>query len=63
MAVNSTTFGSVTLTGEDAKKFNRQVTYGRPKPAAKASVARGVALVQEFRANGRELAVEVPPRR
>lgn len=59
MAVISSTFGSVTLTGDDAKKFKRQVTFGKPKATAKASVARGVELAKNFRANDRELTIKV----
>jgi len=59
MAVNSTAFGSVTLTGDDAKKFKRQVTFGKPKATAKASVKRGVELAEAFRANKRTLTVRV----
>jgi hypothetical protein len=60
MAVISTAFGSVTLTDEDAKKFKRQVTYGKPKAAASASVARGVELATNFRNNNRELTLKAP---
>ena len=60
MAITSNTFGRVTLTGDDAKKFKRQVTFGRPKAAAKANVEEGVKLAREFRANGRRLALTGP---
>lgn len=63
MAVRSTAFGSVTLTEEDAKKFNRQVTYGRPKAAAVQSVERGVAMAKAFRSSGRMLTVTLPKSR
>lgn len=59
MAVISSAFGSVTLTEEDAQKFRRQVTYGRPKPRAKESLVRGVAMATSFRENGRELTFKV----
>jgi hypothetical protein len=62
MAVKSTTFGRVTLTGEDAKKFERQVAYGKPKAAAKESVSRGVVLAERFRGNDRTLTFKVPIR-
>lgn len=54
MAIQSNAFGRVTLTGEDAKKFKRQVTFGRPKASAKENVERGVKLVREFRASKNE---------
>ncbi|WP_339933048.1 hypothetical protein [uncultured Brevundimonas sp.] len=59
MAVISSAFGSVTLTEEDAQKFRRQVTYGRPKARAKESLVRGVAMATSFRENGRELTFKV----
>ena len=52
MSIKSSTFGRVELTGEDAKKFRRQVTYGRAKPAAKEAVARGVLLSQTLKESG-----------
>lgn len=52
MSIKSSTFGRVELTGEDAKKFRRQVTYGRAKPAAKAAVARGILLSQSLKESG-----------
>jgi hypothetical protein len=39
-------FGRVTLTGKDAEKFRNQVTYGKPKAAAKESVKRGLEMVR-----------------
>lgn len=54
MAINSTAFGRVTLTEDDAKKFERQVRYGRANEQAKASVTQGRALAAAFMAsNGR----------
>jgi hypothetical protein len=61
MAITSSTFGSVTLTGEDAKKFKRQITFGKPKAGAKESVRRGVELAREFRESGRELKIQPSP--
>lgn len=60
MAVNSSSFSSVTLTEEDAKKFKRQITFGKPKAAANASVSRGVELADQFRSSGRTLTIKVP---
>lgn len=60
MAVQSSAFGSVTLTEEDAKKFQNQVTYGKPKASARESVYRGVKLASEFRTGGRELTFKAP---
>jgi hypothetical protein len=52
MSIKSSTFGRVELSGEDAKKFRNQVTYGRAKPAAKAAVARGVLLSRSLKEKG-----------
>lgn len=42
MSIVSHTFGRVKLTEADAAKFKNQVTYGRPKAAARNAVAEGV---------------------
>lgn len=60
MAVISSAFGSVTLTEDDAKKFKNQVTYGKPKPQAKESVARGVKLAADFREGNRSVTFKAP---
>lgn len=52
MSIKSTAFGRVVLTDADAKKFHAQVTYGRPKAAAKASVSAGLELARQLRENG-----------
>ena len=62
MAVISSTFGSVTLTEEDARKFKRQVTYGKPKAAARASIDRGVELAGQFRSGNRTYTFKAPAR-
>jgi len=59
MAVKSSAFGSVTLTGDDAQKFKRQVAYGRPKEGAKENVKSGVDLAREFRDSGRCLTIRI----
>ncbi|MDR2214567.1 MAG: hypothetical protein LBE59_01860 [Nevskiaceae bacterium] len=41
MSVHSHAFGSVRLTGEDARKFKSQITRGRPTKAATESLERG----------------------
>jgi hypothetical protein len=45
MAITSDAFGRVTLTGDDAKKFKKQVTYGRPTKAAIETAKRGAAFL------------------
>lgn len=53
MSVHSTTFGSVRLSGDDAKKFVRQVEKGRPKEEAVDSVRRGQSLAEEYAETGK----------
>ena len=53
MTVQSSTFGGVTLTGDDAKKFVNQITYGRPRREAAAAVARGVEMMESLSRNGK----------
>lgn len=55
MAIQSDAFSRVDLTGEDAKKFKRQVTYGPPKAVAKENIERGVNMVKDFQKNGGHL--------
>lgn len=52
MSIISTAFGRVKLTEADAAKFKRQVTYGRPKSAAKVAVLEGVALSKSLGEQG-----------
>lgn len=52
MAIDSNAFGSVILTQEDAKKFNDQVTYGRPKASAKESISRGILMAKDYSEKG-----------
>ncbi len=59
MAIQSSAFGRVLLSGEDAKKFERQVKFGRPKPNARDNVAQGVELVHALRSKGNRLSFSV----
>lgn len=52
MSIVSHTFGRVKLTEADAAKFKNQVTYGRPKAAAKSSVAQGMKLSESLGKQG-----------
>jgi len=52
MSINSTAFGRVVLTDSDAAKFRNQVTYGRPKAAARRNVVEGVKLSQALAKDG-----------
>jgi hypothetical protein len=52
MSVKTSVFGGITLSGEDAKAFKRQITYGRPKQAAQDAYKRGAPLVAEFNRKG-----------
>jgi len=53
MSIQSHTFGSVRLTSDDAKKFENQVTYGKPKKEAVNSLSRGTVLAKQFDKNGK----------
>ena len=57
MAIESNSFGRVTLTEDDAKKFLNQITFGKPKRAAVESVKRGVEMSRAMRDNGGKLIV------
>jgi hypothetical protein len=46
--IKSDTFGGVTLSGDDARKFDRQVRYGRPSLAAQETLKQGDALLARF---------------
>jgi len=48
----STSATSTKLTGEDARKFNNQVKFGRPSNAARDSYARGSKLLKSLQKNG-----------
>lgn len=52
MAVISSAFGQVKLTGDDAKKFHNQVTYGKPKAAASKTVKSGTQMFRDFQKSG-----------
>jgi UDP-N-acetylmuramoylalanine-D-glutamate ligase len=63
MSIQSHAFGRVTLTGEDARKFKRQISHGKPKKAAVETVKRGVALARDFESRGRLTLVAPATRR
>jgi len=52
MSVSSSTFGAVRLTKKDARKFEDQVKYGRPKKAAVDACARGKEAAAEYVSKG-----------
>jgi hypothetical protein len=59
MAIQSTTFGRVELSGKEAERFQRHMTEDKPNVAAKASLARGQAMLsrtasdREAKTNGK----------
>ena len=53
MSIQSHAFGRVTLTGDDAKIFKKQVARGQPKKAAVRTLQRGLKLSREFQKKGR----------
>ena len=62
MAIYSNPFGGVRLTGEDAEKFLRQVRYGRPNAAAKATAARVKVMREKMREHGGVVRMRVDPK-
>jgi hypothetical protein len=52
MSIKSSAFGGVTLTGDDAKTFLKQVRNGRPNMAASESAKRGSAMVAAIQKSG-----------
>ncbi len=52
MAIKSSTFGGVTLTGEDAQQFLKQIKHGRPKKSAAQVLAQGRQMMKEFDKKG-----------
>ena len=53
MAIKSTPFGRVTLTGDDAKEFAKQILHSEPNQAAIDAVREGSEMVKEFRRTGK----------
>jgi hypothetical protein len=52
MAIHSSFLGPVTVTGDDAKSLQREITNGRGTKAAAVSAARGRKLVASFDQKG-----------
>ena len=52
MTVKTSIFGTIHLSGEDAKKFTNQVTFGRPKKSAVDGFIKGMQLLNEFNTKG-----------
>lgn len=52
MSIKSYAFGRVVLTDGDAEKFRAQVTYGRPKEAAKRNVIEGIKISKDLERSG-----------
>jgi glycine cleavage system aminomethyltransferase T len=52
MTVRSSTFGSIRLTGKDARKFLAQITYGRQRKAAAATLRRGRPIAEALVRDG-----------
>lgn len=59
MAILSTTFGRVELSGKEAERFQRHMTEDKPNLAAKASLVRGqamlarIAAIRQAKVNGK----------
>lgn len=52
MAVHSTVFGGIKLSGDDAKAFKRQVDEAKPNPLAERAYREGRDLVEGYRTDG-----------
>lgn len=52
MAIKTSTFSGWRLSGKDANAFVEQVDNPAPNPAAKAAVARGRSLAEEYQEKG-----------
>ncbi|CAM3075256.1 MULTISPECIES: hypothetical protein [Vibrio] len=50
MAIKSSTFGRLELSGEDAKQFAKQVREAKVNPHAKKALARGREALAKMRA-------------
>lgn len=50
MAIKSSTFGRVELSGNDAKRFLRHMAEDKPNNRAQASLARGRDLLRQLQA-------------
>ena len=53
MAIKSHPFGRVTLTGDDAKEFAKQVLHGQANQAAEDALRKGRIMVKEFKSTGK----------
>lgn len=51
MAIKSSTFGRVELTGKDAKKFIERIKNVKPDPKLKAAAERGSVLLARMQAS------------
>ncbi len=51
MAIKSSPFGRLELTGEDAKQFAKQVRQVKVNPHAKQALARGRKALAKMRAS------------
>jgi len=52
MAIVSHDFGGLHLSGEDARKFVRQVANGRKSTRAVKTISNGLRLAAEFESKG-----------
>lgn len=52
MAVKTSTFGPLILSGKDATSFLKQVQNSGPNPLAQASFKRGEKILDEYLENG-----------
>ena len=52
MAISSSSFGNVRLTDDDARKFDRQVKFGRIRKEAIANAREGSKIAKSYKDSG-----------
>lgn len=52
MAIKSSTFGRVELSGKDAENFIKQINESKPNPLALAALARGREINEQVKKGG-----------
>jgi len=52
MAINSTFLGATTISGDEAKAFNRMVSHGRPNRTVLAAAESGRKMAAKFAKTG-----------
>ena len=53
MSVRTSTFGCVRLSGDDARRFQAEVSQSTPNPGAVRALERGDTMRKEFEESGK----------